>query len=315
MINPPEKAQQSSTTKRLILIIALVLLLGTGGVFGTAGFVGWSLTHPVHQQVDTDPASYNMNYEDVAFVSRGDGINLKGWLIRAEDNRRTVIFAHGYRKNRLSDDVPILSIAQQLVQNGCNVLMFDFRNSGLSEGTMTSVGQYEVQDLLGAVDFISSQTDLSQETVLFGFSMGAATSLLAGAREPSVTAVIADSPFADLKPYLTKNLTVWTGLPSIPFNQAFLIVVPVLTGLHPEQVSPINEISHFNGRRVLLIHGDADQDIPIENSEMLQKQYPQACLVRVPGAAHVKSYETWGEKYIEEVLAFLNDSTLSRRGP
>lgn len=301
--------------KRFIFMISLILLLGVSGVFATAGYVGWNLTHPVREQVGINPSAYNMDYEEVSFTSRSDGINLEGWLIRAEENNKTVIFAHGYSKNRLNDDVPILAIARQLVQSGCNVLMFDFRNAGLSGGNMTSVGQYEVRDLLGAVDYIVSKPDLNQEIVLYGFSMGAATSLLAGAREPAVAAVIADSPFADLKPYLTSNLSVWTGLPAIPFNQAFLIVVPLITGLQPEQVSPVSEISNFNDRPVLLIHGEADQDIPIKNSEELREKYPQARLVRVPGAAHVKSYETWGDRYMEEVLDFLNNSIPCPRVP
>lgn len=36
-----------------------------------------------------------------------------------------------------------------LVEHGMNVLLFDYRNSGESAGEMTSVGQYEVRDLLG----------------------------------------------------------------------------------------------------------------------------------------------------------------------
>lgn len=235
-----------------------------------------------------------LSYEDVSFKSREDGLNIKGWLIKAPDNKKTVIFAHGYRKNRLQSDVPILSIAHALVNKGYNVLMFDFRNCGESEGNLTSVGQYEVRDLLGAVDFIKSRPELNQKIVLFGFSMGAATSILAGAQEPAVVAVIADSPFADLKNYLVENLSVWTNLPSIPFNQSFLIVVPHLTGLKAETVSPVKEVNDLNGRPLLLIHGEADTDIPIKNSELLQKAYPKARFLRVPGAKHVKAFATAG---------------------
>jgi len=75
--------------------------------------------------------------------------------------------------------------------------------------------------LLGAVDYVKSKPELNQEIVLMGFSMGASTSILAAAREPAVSAVIADSPFADLKNYLNDKLSVWTELPSFPFNKAF----------------------------------------------------------------------------------------------
>jgi dipeptidyl aminopeptidase/acylaminoacyl peptidase len=287
------------------LTIAVIFILAVTGVFGVSGYVGWNLTFQVRQQINKTPLSLGMPYMDVSFNSRGDGLKLKGWFIKSQSSTKTIIFAHGYRKNRLQNDVPVLPIAKALVSKGYNVLMFDFRNSGESEGKLTSVGQYEVQDLLGAVDFIKSKPEISKQIVLFGFSMGASTAILAGAREPAVSAVIADAPFADLKTYLNKNLSVWSELPSVPFNQAFFIIVPALTGLRPETVSPVKEIKNLNIRPILLIHGEADEDIPIENSELLQKTYPKAKLLRVPGAKHVKSFATDQKIYLNTISDFL----------
>lgn len=298
----PKPKRLSIYLKILIVFIALA----AAGVFGVSANVGWQLTHPVRQQIDTTPLAVGLPFEEVVFESRGDGLNLKGWFIPAQGSSKTVILAHGYRKNRLQDDVPGLPIAQALVAEGYNVLMFDFRNSGESEGDLTSIGQYEVRDLLGAVDFIKSKPEKAEQIDLLGFSMGASTAILAGAREPAITAVIADSPFADLQTYLDKNLSVWTELPSIPFNQAFFIVVPSLTGLKTEAVSPVNEINNLASRPLLLIHGEGDVDIPIENSEMLQKTYPKAELLRVPGAKHVKNYATDPGLYLSTVISFLN---------
>lgn len=82
------------------------------------------------------------------------------------------------------------------------MLLFDFRNSGESEGNLTTVGQLEVRDLLGAVDYVKSKPEISRKVVLLGFSMGATASLLAGARDREVDAVIADAPLADMRSYL-----------------------------------------------------------------------------------------------------------------
>ncbi|MDD2497084.1 MAG: alpha/beta fold hydrolase [Desulfitobacteriaceae bacterium] len=301
----PEIKPRRKKLKIILVMVLLVLMLATTGIFGVSAYAGWNLTHPVRQALDTTPSAMNLDYKDVTFISRGDELVLNGWLIPSPSSGKTVIFAHGYRKNRLNPEVPILPIAKELVDRGYNVLMFDFRNSGESEGKMTSVGQYEVNDLLGAVDFVRSQPSISEKVVLFGFSLGASTAILAGAREPSVTAVIADSPFADLKPYLEENLSVWSNLPSIPFNQAFFLIVPPLTGLHPETVSPVKEIKKFGRRPVLLIHGQADIDIPIENSEELQRAYPRSQLLKVPGAGHIKNYATGKQQYLSTVSAFL----------
>ncbi|MGI6712649.1 MAG: alpha/beta hydrolase [Bacillota bacterium] len=290
----------------LILYPVIVILLAIIVVLVISALVGWGLTHPKREKVNISPDHAGLKYENVHFKSRGNSISLKGWLLPSPGSNKTVIFAHGYAKNRLQTDVPALPIAQSLIENGYNVLMFDFRNSGKSEGNITSIGQFETQDLLGAVDYIKSRPDINKDIVLFGFSMGAATSILAGAREPSVSAVIADAPFADLNNYLMQNLSVWSKLPAFPFNQSFLIIVPLITGLKPSTVSPVKEIKNFNGRPLLLIHGEKDTAIPILHSEMLQKAYPKAQLFKVPGAGHIKSYATAKEIYIQKIFDFLN---------
>ena len=288
--------------KTSIAVLGVAVL----AVFAISGYVGWNLTHPVKKPIKTTPGAVGLQYENVSFSSRTDGLQLKGWLIAAPENRLTVICAHGYRQNRVQEDVPLLPIAQALAGRGINVLLFDFRNCGESAGGITSVGQYEVRDLLGAVDFVRSQPNLSPKIALLGFSMGASVALMAAEQEPAVAAVIADSPFADLSDYLKANFSVWTDLPAVPFNQSILIMLPMLTGLHPETVSPIKDIAKLDGRPLLLIHGEADADIAIDNSELLQQAYPAARLVRIPGARHVKGFATDSNRYLTEVLAFLS---------
>lgn len=301
-----ERAVQRPRIRYLVLWLTIgLMLLAAVAVGGISAYVGWNLTHPEREKVNVTPESVGLGYKEVKFVSREDGLTLAGWLIKTPENKKTVILAHGYGKNRLQNDVPLLPIASSLVAEGYNVLLFDFRSCGESEGNLTSVGQYEVRDLLGAVDYVKSRPELSPRIVLFGFSMGAATSILAGAREPAVEAVIADSPFADLKSYLMENLSVWTNLPAVPFNQAFLVVVPPLTGLKAETVSPVREVGNLNGRPLLLIHGEADSDVPPQNSELLCQAYPGAELWIVPEAKHLKSYSVAGDLYIQRILEFM----------
>jgi len=292
---------------KLVKTVLVLLAFTIAIVYAISGYVGWSLTHPARQKLATTPAAVGLQYDDVVLFSRTDKLTLKGWLIKAPENKLTLICAHGYRQNRAQESVPLLPIVRTLADHGINVLMFDFRNSGESAGDITSVGQYEVRDLLGAVDFVHSQPELNQKIALLGFSMGAAVSILAGEQESTVAAVIADAPFADLTSYLEANFSVWTDLPPKPFNKTILDVLPVMTGLNPQAVSPIREVGKFAGRPLLLIHGEADADISIENSELLQQTYPDARLVRIPGAQHVKGFATDRELYLKEVLCFLDN--------
>lgn len=297
-----------STTARksrpwYIVIPLLIVLLAAGSVFGFAAYTGWSLTHPARAALKGNPQSFGLSYQNVEFKSRQGNLTLKGWLIPALNSNKAMIIAHGYRGNRT--DQPILSLARDMHQRGYNVLVFDFRGSGQSEGDLVTVGQLETEDLLGAIDYVKGRPEISQKIVLLGFSMGATTSLLAGARDPEVDAVIADSPFADMRSYLDDNLSVWTDLPSVPFNQAFFIIVPLLTGLDPDQVSPIHEMADFKGRQVLLIHGTGDTKIPFSNSEQLAKAYPLAQLLKVPGSDHCDSYQDHPVLYLKTLDQFL----------
>lgn len=306
MINPGTEPLAKKKTSKIVAALVILTAIIAMGVFAASGYVGWNLTHPKREAINATPADEGLTYNDIQFKSREDNLTLSGWLLRSQANEKTVILAHGYRKNRLQNDVPALPIAKDLVSKGCNVIMFDFRNSGISDGNLTSVGQYEVRDLLGAVDYVKSQPGLNQKIILMGFSMGASTAILAGAREPAVAAVIADSPFADLNTYLNDNLSIWTELPSFPFNKAFFIVVPKLTGLRMDMVSPIREISYLSGRKLLLIHGESDVDIPIKNSEALAGMLPNTQLLRVPEAGHVKSYATATSLYLNTVNNFIS---------
>ena len=291
--------------KKPLRLFALAMAVAGAFIIGISGYVGWNLTHPPRKALQTTPAAIGLSYEPVSFVSRQDGLSLQGWLLRSPENRLTVICSHGYRQNREQADVPLLPLAKVLVEHGMNVLLFDYRNSGESAGQMTSVGQYEVRDLLGAVDYVHSRQDLNPKVALLGFSMGAATAILAGAAEPSIAAVVADAPFADLTRYLETNFSVWTGLPAVPFNRTILAVTPILTGLQPEKVSPVQVVGEFAGRPLLLIHGEADEDIAPENSWELQQAYPAAELMLVAGARHVKSYQQEPMHYEAALLNFL----------
>jgi len=281
-------------TTAIVLLFSLLVSLG----------VCWSVAHPQRHLLNETPAALGLDYRDVSFTSREDQLLIKGWLLPAASSDRTVIIAHGYRNNRLQDDVPALSLARELVNAGYNVLMFDFRNCGESGGKMTSIGQYEVRDLLGAIDFVRSHPDISHRIALLGFSMGAATAILAGSQEPAVDAVIADSPFADLKQHLDSR--------SYPFQALLLPELSLLTGIKPEQVSPVKAVQDLSTKPPLLIHGDADKDIPVQNSREILRAAraagSDASLWVVPGADHLKSYSTAKKAYSSRVIEFLDNS-------
>ncbi|WP_304458614.1 alpha/beta hydrolase [Alicyclobacillus sendaiensis] len=286
-----------------VIILAVLAWLATMAI---SYVVAEKLTHPARKPVTTTPAAYGLPYENVRFPSRVDHLMLSGWLIpAAHPTDRIVIEAHGYRQNRALDH-PALPVARALHDAGFAVLMFDFRDEGQSPGTEVTVGDYELRDLLGAIDYAHKLG--YGEVGLIGYSMGASTALEATAADPSVNATIADSPFDDLETYLQQNLSVWTNLPSFPFNGEILWEVKHLFGLDPNAVDPLKQLASAKPRPILLIAGTADTTIPPSNSEALydelHRRDPEDTLWLVPGAKHVGAYDVEPKAYLQHVVDF-----------
>lgn len=285
-----------------LIIIAIVLFLGT---LILSYVVGSKLTYPVPTPVTKTPKVEGLAYQNIHFPSRDDKLSLSGWLIpSSSETKRIVIEAHGYRENRESDH-PSLPTAKALHDAGFSVMMFDFRDEGDSPGKEVSVGEYEVRDLLGAVDYAKSlgYTDIG----IIGYSMGASTALDATADDPDVKATIADSPFADLQTYLESNMSVWTHLPAFPFNGEIFWEMKHFFHLDPNTVDPLKALESAKPRPILLIAGTADTTVPMQNSEELYEELKgdaEDTLWTVPGAKHVGAYDVEPVEYEQHVTQF-----------
>ncbi|MDF2961138.1 MAG: alpha/beta hydrolase [Paenibacillus sp.] len=300
--------RRGTRTKKGLWTLTVILLLLAAGSVIMATYVGWKLTHPVHKALADSPDKHGLTFQAVEFVSRNKDVNLKGWFIPASDPsapaKMNIIFAHGYRENRLQTGAEALKLAKELVTQGYNVLMFDFRNSGESGGDLTTVGYLEKLDLLGAVDW--TRAHHPGKIALHGFSMGGTTSLLAAAEDPQIAGVVADSPFNHLTRYLEDNLPVWSHLPDFPFTPLILGILPPLTGIVTDQVDGLAAVDRIYPRPVLFIHSAEDRSIPYRNSEsMWEKHKDRFQIWKAPaGPEHVRVHAKLSKEYQSRVLDF-----------
>ncbi|KAE8665606.1 glutamine synthetase [Hibiscus syriacus] len=104
-----------------------------------------------------------------------------------------VIYCHGNSGCRADAS----EAAIMLLPSNITVFTLDFSGSGLSGGEHVTLGWNEKDDLKAVVDYLRADGNVS----LIGFwgrSMGAVTSLLYGAEDPSIAGMVLDSPFSDL---------------------------------------------------------------------------------------------------------------------
>jgi fermentation-respiration switch protein FrsA (DUF1100 family) len=296
--------RKTHRVRKIIMALIILVLLASIALIGVSTYTGWMLTHPKRRALPVFSSNIVPEYRNISFKDIKDQITLKGWFFEVKGSNKTVIIAHGYRQNRLPHGENSFPLIKYLLNQGYNVLTFDFRNSGESEGKVTTVGIYEKDDLLGAIKHAKKLG--SKQIVLLGFSMGASTSIVAASESEDVDAVIADSPFSDLEEYLDANLSVWSNLPSFPFNQTTYLSMKILEGINPKEFSPRAVIKDIAPRPVFLIHSKDDTMIPVENSyELLNTGGNNVKLWETKDVDHIESYPKLTDEYLKKLGEFL----------
>lgn len=259
------------------------------------------LIHPPVRPLQRSPVESGLTFEEVSFSSRTDGTLLRGWYLPGSSGDRTVILVHGWVNDRLIHGRG-LPLAGALIREGYNVLLFDLRGHGQSQGARVTLGAHEQGDVAGAVDFARQRG--ARRIGVVGFSIGAVATLLAAAEEPAISVIVSDSAFTNLNSYLAGQVTERLHLPQ-GYAAYALLVYRLLSGIDPSGVAPLAALPRLAGRPVLFIHGTDDRVIPFTESQKLQAALQGSELWLVLGARHTHSFEADPERYAERILGFL----------
>jgi dipeptidyl aminopeptidase/acylaminoacyl peptidase len=180
-------------------------------------------------------------------------------------------------------------LAQRFCHAGFITLIFNFRGTGKSEGNLDILGW--TRDLQAALDFLYSLKEVDKtHFCLLGFSGGAAVSVYTAARDSRVSSVVTCACPADFRSLSQRE----TPLDTI---QRFRQIGTIRDEDFPpsieewqrgfETISPVNWVDKISPRPLLLVHGDADELIPLEHARRLyQKAKEPKELETIPGAKH-----------------------------
>lgn len=224
------------------------------------------------------------NYEEVE-ISTSDGISLSAWYIPAKNETdKTIIVCHGYPADK--GDALVLS---DFLHDEYNLLLFDFRGLGKSQGKFVTIGAREVEDFNSAVDYLLER---GIKTIgAYGFSMGAGVILMAN--NPNVKAIVSNSSYARLEMIL-EQIYSHLGPFKLPFIFFTKLWARVFLGIDVSKVSPADAIRKSR-IPLLLIHSERDSQIPIIHFNLLRKARPDAEYWIIPDADHGEVGTFWAE--------------------
>lgn len=217
---------------------------------------------PGDRRILATPDQFGVPYEQLS-LRTSDGETVDAWFVRAvREPLGHILFAHGNGGN-LGDRSPILAL---LAAAGFDVLAFDYRGYGRSSGRPSEHGTY--RDARAAREALLAQPGVDPERVVYlGKSLGGGVMLeLANALPPA--ALVLMSTFTGMR---DAARAVYPFLPKLLVPNAYPSLRRIRTLRCP----------------VLIMHGDADELLPVQMGRTLFAHAPEPKrLVIYPGAHH-----------------------------
>lgn len=245
------------------------------------------------------PKDFRIDHEEVAFETQ-DGVRLWAWFLKPRgEPKGTVIHFHGNAQNISTH---ILG-SYWLTEFGYQVLVFDYRGYGKSQGGVSREGT--IRDGRAALDYVLSREDVDPKRIVaFGQSLGGAVATIVAAERPEIAAVVLDAPFADYRAIAARHVR------KTFFFEGFSNLLAA--ALVSRGYEPIEHISRIAPRPVLVI---ASGDDSICFPDLARELYEAAAEPRefwlVEGAEHLGMIEQAGREGQRRIAGFF-DAALGR---
>lgn len=295
--------------KKIIIVLLSSIIILSAAVAAVSAVAAYKTMHPGRDVLKPFNSNIAPDYREVTFISKSGDIRLKGWYFNATNSGGTVILVHSQGKNRLQFGNKTFELIRPVLDRGFDVLTFDLGNSGSSGGKLSSFGISERNNVLGAIDYAERKG--GKKIILAGFETGANAALLAAAESPVVTAIIADTAYSSLYPYLKQNINRWTRLPAFPFNITISFMLKLTSGVSNPDFEIANASAKISPRPVLLIHSRNDQRVPyteaIKNLQLFNESDSLTKLYSTNASGNTQSFVENTDEYLEKFIAFLED--------
>ncbi len=296
-VRRPQSLWRGGLGLRLASLVLLALL------------IPWAAAvHPLHTVPKRTPAALGLAFEEVHFRT-ADGMTLAGWVVPHPRARGNVIFCHGHGRNRGH----VAGLLPTLHRLGLNVLAFDFRGHGESDGHTSTFGYREVNDLLAARAYLQGHFP-GKPLLLVGVSLGAAVCLQALPQMPEVAGVWSEGAFARLAVPVEHEFRLLPACVRGPLVAAYDWLGWLDCGLCVPGANPVESVGQARAA-VYFCHGRQDELVPFTEGEALYEAHAgPKWHWWVENASHYNVRQRNAEEYLRRLGVFF-EGRLKEGGP
>jgi hypothetical protein len=194
----------------------------------------------------------------VLIIGKPDGVRLAAWYCDRGSNTPLVILFHGYSAEKSS----LIGEAKAFLALGASVLLVDFRGSGGSSESYTTIGVRESEDVAAVARYAREHLRHSR-MIYFGQSMGA-VAILRAIRDGGVSpdAVILEAVF-DTMLNTVRNRFASMRVPSFPSAQFLVLWGGWQWRFNGFRHNPVDYAAHLRCP-ALFMHGSDDPRATLE---------------------------------------------------
>ncbi len=291
-------------------LLSFILVMSFSGIYLCEGSLRLSRRPLNHRfQAEDFAVQYQATLESAEILSE-DSLKLRAWYFRSKYSAdRDVILVHGQGDNRIG----MIPYAKLFLSQNYDVLMPDMRNHGVSEGTISTYGLKEAQDIHLWVDWLLRN---SRARCVFGLgeSMGASILLQSLTIEKHFCAIVAECPYSSFTEIGYDRVTQPLGIDSAfarilfaPAIESALTYARVRYEVDFELVNPAKAVAGSH-TPVLLIHGLKDRNILPRHSKRILHAAPGSVqLWEVPGAGHTGAISQSPTEFAKRVFAWFEN--------
>lgn len=261
------------------------------------------LTHRCKLRDGQDPSSA----AGIAFerfrTTTDDGVELDGWFVPQPGATRCIVVCHGAGANKGN----FVWFLPPLMYRGYNVVFFDFRAHGASDGRTCTYGLIEQRDVRAVVDWLKRTRPAQAEKIVgLGSSQGAMALALAAASEPRIDAVILDSPYVGPRELAHHHLG---RIPLLGPVYASLVLwnMSWMSGADFLETSAETAVASLGKRPALVIHGADDVLMPAAHAQRLYDAARGPKSIWFGPGPHSNIVTTDSDGYAQRVFAFLDE--------